>query len=81
MMTKPNAAFFDNLTYNYEYFYNRIQKEEISIEELYDEYRWTPADNDASDYLEAVESTIQTEMGIAEARSSGMAGEQNVNVG
>ena len=25
-----------NLTYNYEYFYNRIQKEEISIEELYD---------------------------------------------
>ena len=25
-----------NLTFNYEYFYNRIQKEEISIEELYD---------------------------------------------
>lgn len=25
-----------NLTYNFEYFYNRIQKEEISIEELYD---------------------------------------------
>ena len=25
-----------NLTYNYEYFYNRIQKEEISIEDLYD---------------------------------------------
>ncbi len=25
-----------NLTYNYDYFYNRIQKEEISIEELYD---------------------------------------------
>lgn len=25
-----------NLTINYEYFYNRIQKEEISIEELYD---------------------------------------------
>lgn len=25
-----------NLTYNYEYFYNRIQKEEIFIEELYD---------------------------------------------
>ena len=25
-----------NLTYNYEYFYNRIQKEEITIEELYD---------------------------------------------
>ena len=25
-----------NLTQNYEYFYNRIQKEEISIDELYD---------------------------------------------
>jgi uncharacterized protein with ParB-like and HNH nuclease domain len=25
-----------NLTYNYDYFYNRIQKEEISIEQLYD---------------------------------------------
>ena len=25
-----------NLTYNYEYFYDRIQKEEISIEDLYD---------------------------------------------
>ncbi len=25
-----------NLTYNFEYFYNRIQKEEITIEELYD---------------------------------------------
>lgn len=25
-----------NLTYNFEYFYNRIQKEEISIEDLYD---------------------------------------------
>lgn len=25
-----------NLTYNYEYFYNRIQKKEISIDELYD---------------------------------------------
>ena len=25
-----------NLTFNYEYFYNRIQKEEITIEQLYD---------------------------------------------
>ena len=25
-----------NLTYNYDYFYNRIQKEEVSIEQLYD---------------------------------------------
>ena len=53
-----------NLTYNFEYFYNRIQKEEISIEELFDA-RYTleiitivlTADDDPQLIFESLNST------------------------
>ena len=43
--------------------------------------RRTPANDAAGHYLEAVESTIQTGLGLEEAGSAGMAGKENVTVG
>ena len=43
--------------------------------------RQTSSDDDAGNYLETVEGTVQTEMGTVKARSAGMAGKQDVVLG
>ena len=43
--------------------------------------RQTSSDDDAGNYLETVEGTFETEMGIVETWHTRMAGEQNVNMG